>query len=322
MLRQYASLSGGRLRLEFYDPEPFSDTEDRAMASGLQGVPIDRAGEPVYFGIAGSNMLDDQRDIAFLKPERERFLEYDLTKLIHDLSNPKLPVVGVMSSLPLDGDPRMMMMTHGQGGGQPWASMMELRRNFAVKTVPLDAQVIEPDMQVLLVAQAQHLSDATLYAIDQFVMRGGRLMVMVDPFSEAEAATPGPQGEPPTDTSSNLKKLFDAWGIEYDPNQVVGDLSGAWRVRAGYGDRDKAVDYVAWFNIGRGISKSDPATADLSQVTVATAGALAKKPGADITSPRSSRAAPSPASSRPTRCGATPIPRASSPTSGPRGARG
>ena len=283
MLRQYAAIAKGKLRLEFYNPEPFSDTEDRAMAAGLQGVPIDQNGEPVYFGIAGSNMLDDNRDIAFLKPERERFLEYDLTKLIFDLSNPKLPVVGVMSSLPLDGNPRLMMMARGQGGaGQPWASMMELRQNFAVKTVPLDTQVIDPDVQVLLVAQAQHLTAPTLYAIDQFVMRGGRLMAMVDPFSEAEAATPGPNGEPPTDTASDLKQLFDAWGISYDPKEVVGDLSGAWRVRAGESDRDKAVDYVAWFNIHDGISKSDPATADLSQVTVAAAGALAKKAGAAI----------------------------------------
>ncbi len=283
MLRQYAALAGGKLRLEFVDPEPFSDTEDQAMAQGMQGVPLDQAGEPVYFGLAGSNLLDDDRNIPFFKPERESFLEYDLTKLIYELSNPKLPVVGVMSSLPLDGDPRMMMMTHGQGGGQPWASMLQLRQNFAVKTVPLDAQAIDPDVQVLLVAQAQHLTDPALYAIDQFVMRGGRLMVMVDPDSEAEASIAGPDGSPQTDVSSDLAKLFDAWGIQYDPNQVVGDLANAWRVRAGSSDRDQAVDYVAWFNIrGRGISKTDPATADLSQVTVASAGALAKKPGAAI----------------------------------------
>ena len=101
-----------------------------------------------------------------------------------------------------------------------------------MKTVATDAQVIDPDIQVLLVAEAQNLSDATLYAIDQFVMRGGRLMVMVDPWSEAMASAPSPTGMPPTDTSSNLKKLFDAWGIVFDPTKVVGDLTGAWRVRA------------------------------------------------------------------------------------------
>ena len=96
---------------------------------------------------------------------------------------------------------------------------MLLRQTNQVKTVATDAQVIDPDIQVLLVAEAQNLSDATLYAIDQFVMRGGRLMAMVDPWSEAMAASPSPNGMPPTDTSSNLKKLFDAWGIVFDPDQ-------------------------------------------------------------------------------------------------------
>jgi ABC-type uncharacterized transport system involved in gliding motility auxiliary subunit len=280
MLENYAALSDGKVKLEFYDPEPFSDTEDRAMAYGLQGVPVDQGGTQVYFGLAGSNLEDDERTVPFFQPERERFLEYDLTKLVYELSNPKRPVIGVMSSLPLDGDPRMMMMTHGQRGGQPYAVSTMLRQTNQVKTVPTDAQVIDPDIQVLLVAEAQNLSDATQYAIDQFVMRGGRLMVMVDPWSEALAATPSPTGMPPMDTHSDLKKLFDAWGIEFDPTKVVGDLTGAWRVRSE--DRVEAVNYVAWFNIRDGINHDDPATADLDQVTVASSGFLAKAPKATI----------------------------------------
>jgi ABC-type uncharacterized transport system involved in gliding motility auxiliary subunit len=285
MLGEYAAVSGGKIRTEFYDPEPFSDTEDRAMAYGLQGVPVDQGGVQVYFGLAGSNLEDDERTIAFFQPERERFLEYDLTKLVYELSNPKRPVVGVMSSLPLDGDPRAMMMAmRGQptAGGQPYASTTLLRQTNQVKMVATDAQVIDPDIQVLLVAQASNLSDATLYAIDQFVMRGGRLMVMVDPWSETMASSPTPNGMPPTDTSSNMKKLFDAWGIVFDPTKVVGDLTGAWRVRAGASDRVQAVNYVAWFNIRDGINHEDPATADLQQVTVASAGALSKAPNSTI----------------------------------------
>ena len=282
MLRDYAAMSHGKIRLEVYDPEPFSATEDRAVGYGLQGVPLDRTGTQVYFGIAGTNLLDDQRTIAFLQPERERFLEYDLTKLVYELSNPKRAVVGLMSSLPLEGDPRMMMMR--QGGGQPWVSILQLKQSFSVKTVPLDAQVIDPDIQVLMVAQAQHLSDTAQYAIDQFVMRGGKLMALVDPASEAEAAQPNQSGVPNLDTSSNLAKLFDAWGIAYDPNQVVGDLDGAWRVRTSNAtDRVQAVDYVPWFNIREGgIAHDDPAMADVSQITVAAAGALGKKDGASI----------------------------------------
>lgn len=277
MLREYAADAHGKLQLQFLDPEPFSDTEDRALAYGLQGVPLNQGGEQVYFGLAGTNLLDDQRTIAFFQSDRERFLEYDLTKLIYELSGPKRAVVGVMSSLPLEGDPRMMMMGHSGGG--PWVSMLELQQSFTMRSVPLDAQVIDPDIQVLIVAQAQGLKAPTLYAIDQFVMRGGRLLAMVDPHSEAEAAQPDPSGMPKQDTGSDLAKLFDAWGIAFDPKFVVGDLDGAWRVRVG----QQVVDYVPWFNMrGAGLAHDDPAMADVSQVTAAAAGAVAKKPGAAI----------------------------------------
>ena len=282
MLQSYAAMSGGKVKLEFYDPEPFSDTEDRAMAYGLQGVPVDQGGEQVWFGLAGSNLEDDERTIAFFQPDRERFLEFDLTKLVYELSNPKRPVVGILTSLPLDGDPRMMMMTQGRGpGGQPYASAQLLRQTNSVRTVQTDAQVIDPDIEVLLVAGAQNLSEQTLYAIDQFVMRGGRLMAMVDPWSEALAAQPSQTGMPPTDTHSDLKKLFDAWGIVFDPSAVVGDLTGAWRVRAN-SSAVQSVNYVAWFSMTDGINHNDPATVNLQTVTVASAGSLAKAPNAAI----------------------------------------
>jgi ABC-type uncharacterized transport system involved in gliding motility auxiliary subunit len=283
MLEEYAAASNGRIKVELYDPEPFSDTEDHAVAYGLQGVPVDNAGNQVYFGLAGNNLEDDERTIPFFQQERERFLEFDLTKMVYELSNPKRPVVGLMSSLPIDGDPRAMMMSGGQGpNGQPYASSVLLRQTNAVKSVPTDAQVIDPDIQVLLVAEARDLPDATLYAIDQFVMRGGKLMVMVDPWSEALAAQPSPNGMPPSDTSSDLKKLFDAWGIVYDRSKVLGDLTGAWRVRGGGEDRMQAVNYVAWFNIRDGVNHDDPATADLTQVTVASPGFISKAPDAKI----------------------------------------
>ena len=284
MLRNYASLSNGKVRVEFYDPEPYSDTEDRAMAYGLQGVPVDQGGEQVWFGLAGSNQVDDERTIAFFQAERERFLEYDLTKLIYELSNPKRPIMGLMTSLPMEGDPRAMMMARQQGGnaGQPYASDVLLRQTNTVKVVATDAQVIDPDIGVLLVAQAQNLSDATLYAIDQFVMRGGRLMAMVDPWSEAAASAPSPTGMPATDAHSDLKKLFDTWGIQFDPTQVVGDMTGAWRVRAGGDERVQAVNYVAWFSIRDGINQNDPATANLKTITVASPGSISKAEGASI----------------------------------------
>ena len=283
MLQEYVALSHGKLRLETFDPEPFSETEDRAVAYGLQGVPVDQSGEQVYFGLSGSNLLDDERNIPFFQPDRERFLEYDLTRLVYELSNPQRPVVGVMSSLPLNGDPRAMMMRVA-GGGQPYAIMNQLRQFFTVRDVPTDAQVIDPAVKVLIVAQAQNLSDATLYAIDQFVMRGGRLLAMTDPHSESQLTHPGPTGQPPASTASNLDRLYKAWGIEAPEDKVVLDLRGAWRVRSSNpNDRVQAVDYLAWFNLqGDSLDRGDAATADLNQVTVASAGEVRKVPGASI----------------------------------------
>jgi ABC-type uncharacterized transport system involved in gliding motility auxiliary subunit len=281
MLQEYASVSGGKIRLEYLDPEPFSETEDRALAYGIQGVPIDQSGEQVYFGLAGTNLLDDERVLPFFQPDRERFLEFDLTRLVYELSNPRRPVLGTLSALPLNGDPRAMMMR--QGGGQPYTVINQLRQFFTVKDVATTAQVIDPDIQVLLVAQPQGLSDATLYAIDQFVMRGGKLFVMTDPHSEGQAVRPGPTGQPPADTSSNLNRLLNAWGIETPTDKVVLDLRGAWRVRAAPTDRVQAVDYLAWFNTsGDSLNHGDVATADLQQVTFASAGEVRRREGAGI----------------------------------------
>jgi ABC-type uncharacterized transport system involved in gliding motility auxiliary subunit len=282
MLREYVSLSGGKIRLEILDPEPFSETEDRALAYGLQGVPLDNAGEQVYFGLVGTNLLDDERTVPFFQPDRERFLEYDLTRLVHELSNPTRPVLGVLSSLPLNGDPRAMMM-RVPGAGQPFQVMTQLRQFFTVKDVAADAQAIPSDIQVLMVAHAQNLPDTTLYAIDQFVMRGGKLLALTDPHSESQAARPDPTGRQTTSTSSNLDRLFNAWGIEAPADKVVLDQRGAWRVRSGAGDRVQGVDYLAWFSAqGDSLNRTDVASAELNQVTVASAGEVRKREGATI----------------------------------------
>ena len=282
MLREYAALSDGKIRLEVLDPEPFSETEDRALAYGLQGVPLDNAGDQVYFGLVGVNLLDDERTIPFFQPDRERFLEYDLTRLVHELSNPTRPVLGVLSSLPLNGDPRAMMM-RVPGAGQPFQAMTQLRQFFTVKDVAADAQAIPADVQVLLVAHAQDLPDATLYAIDQFVMRGGELLALTDPHSESQAARPDPTGRPAASTASSLDRLFNAWGIEAPSDKVVVDQRGAWRVRAGPNDRVQGVDYLAWFSAqGDSMNRADVASAELSQVTFASAGPLRKRDGAAI----------------------------------------
>ena len=282
MLREYVAASGGKIRLEFFDPEPFSDVEDRAMSLGLQGVPVDQGGEQVYFGLSAANLSDEERNIPFFQPDRERFLEADLTRLIFELSHPTRPVIGVMSPLPLNGDPRAMMMRQPQLA-QPQVVIRQLRESFTVQDVAMDAQVIPAEVQILLLAHPQGLSDAAQYAVDQFVMHGGKLFLMVDPHSEMQATRPGPGGRPPTDTASSLPRLLNAWGIDAPSDQVVLDLRGAWRVRASPTDRVQAVDYIAWFNLqGDSINRTEVATAQIEQVTVGSAGFLAPREGAGI----------------------------------------
>lgn len=281
LLHEYAALADGQIRLEFYEPEPFSEVEDRALAYGLQGVPVDQSGEQVFFGLAATNLLDEERIIPFFQPERERFLEYDLTRLVFELSNPRRPKVGVMTGLPMNGEMRGPMGRPTP----PWVVMTQMRQFLSVQDVALDVAEIPTDIDVLMVAHPQNLGAQTEYAIDQFVMRGGKLMLVLDPHSEAQAARPGPGGMPTRETASDLPRLLAAWGIEYDKDQVAGDLRGAMRVRAGERERVQAVDYVAWFTAsgGQQISRDDPATGQLNQVSVASAGFLARRDGADIT---------------------------------------
>ncbi|MFN3447860.1 MAG: Gldg family protein, partial [Roseococcus sp.] len=282
LLREYVAASGGKLRLELFDPEPFSEVEDRAIALGIQGVPLNESGEQVYFGLAAANLADEERVIPFFQAERERFLEADLTRVIFELSNPEKPALGVMTALPLNGDPRAMMLRQPRLA-EPMVVMRQLREAFAVEEVPTDAQVIPAHLRIMLVAHPQGLSEATQYALDQFVMRGGRLILLIDPHSEMQAARVPALPGAPRETSSSLDRLLHAWGLEAPKDRVVLDLRGAWRVRAAPGDRVQAVDYIAWFNLqGDSLNRDEVATAPLDQVTVASAGALRPRPGAGV----------------------------------------
>lgn len=263
LLREYVQAARGKLRLQVIDPQPFSGEEDQARAAGLQAVPVDQAGEAVFFGLAGHNMLDDERQIAFFRPERARFLEYDLTRFVQQLADPARPVVGVLSSLPVDGDPRQA----GSAGGRPWAAMAQLRESYDVLDIPAETQAIPLAVRVLMVVAPETLPAPAVYAIDQFVMRGGRLFLFVDPYSDV------------AETGSDLPQLMRAWGVRFDPGEVVGDPVGAWRVRSSDSDRVQAVAYLPWFNVEGGLGRDDPATAELKKVVVATAGHLSLLPG-------------------------------------------
>jgi ABC-type uncharacterized transport system involved in gliding motility auxiliary subunit len=279
LLDQYVAAAHGKIRLEVYNPQAFSDVEDRAVAFGLKGVPLDAQGEQVYFGLAATNSTDDQQVIAFFAPERERFLEYDLTKLVHELAFPKKTVIGLMTPLPLQGD--MMAMMRGRPS-EPMAVIEQLQQLDRVTPLASDIDTIPADIDVLMLVHPQKLSDKTLFAIDQFVLKGGKALIFVDPLSELQASHPSQLTPPGSPNSSNLERLFKSWGFEVPSNTVVGDRRNAQRVGVPVPGRGtRPLDYIAWLNLqAANLNRDDMITADLSHIMMASSGIIEPLEGA------------------------------------------
>src|SRR5690242_507141 len=279
LLDQYVAAAHGKLRLEIYNPQPFSDVEDRAVAFGLQPVPLDEQGEQVFFGLAGTNSTDDQQVIAFFSPERERLLEYDLTRLVHNLAVPKRTTVGLVTSLPLEGD--VMAAMRGRPM-RPLAIVEQLRQLAQIETIGAQFDAVPPDIDVLMLVHPQNLPEKTLFAIDQFVLKGGKALVFVDPVSELQASHPSQLNPPGSPTASNLERLFKSWGFEVPANTVAGDRRDAQRVGVpGSRGGTRPLDYIAWLNLKTdNLNRTDMITADLSHVMLATPGIIEPIEGA------------------------------------------
>jgi gliding motility-associatede transport system auxiliary component len=281
LLQQYADIAGGGLDVAVFDPEPFSDSEDKAVAAGLRGVRLNQEGEVGYFGLVGNNSTDSDSTIPFFTTDREAFLEYDLTKLIYTLANPKKRVVGLMTSLPLDGGMNPMAML---GGGRqqlpPQMIMEQIRDFFEVKTLSQDVKEIPGDIDVLMVAQPDKLTPEAAYAIDQFVMGGGKILALVDPVAEMGGRA-GPMGMPPSAPSPEFVKLLKAWGVDFDPSKVAGDIATARRVQFGGGARPTVTEYVGWLGLDRrSIDEKDVLSGGVERLNLASPGFLSKAEGA------------------------------------------
>lgn len=267
MLRAYERAAGGKIKLSIIDPEPFSESEDRAAAFGLQAVPLSQGGDQLYFGLAGSNGLDDTQVIAFFQPDQEEFLEYELSRLVQSLAKPERPVVGVLSGLQVNGGFNMM----AQQPTPAWMLIEEVRQLFQIESLKSDIDLIPEKVSVLLLIHPKQLPEQTLYAIDQFVLRGGKLLAFVDPYSEADTGM-GMPGEAP-DRASDLEPLFKAWGLRMVPDQVLGD--GTYGMAVGMGQGQTPVRHVGWLNLpAQALDADDVSTAGLETVTFASAGIL------------------------------------------------
>ena len=242
LLREYETLSEGRVRVEVYDPEPFSDVEDRAVADGLQAVPIDATQANVFFGLVGTNTTDDLETIPFFQPEREAFLEYDISRMVTALAAPNRTVLGVLSTLPLAGSSRMNAFGQ-QEQVQPAILYEQIGDLFETRWLGAAADRIPEDVTLLMIVHPKGIDEKTLYAIDQYLLAGGKAMIFVDPFSEEQAAQGQQLGTDP-DAGSDLGPILETWGVEYDKRIVAADRLTARKVAPGQGQR--LVDYVAW----------------------------------------------------------------------------
>ena len=295
-LEELATRSGGKVHLRIVDPQPFSDDEDHAAEFGLQPLQAG-GGDALYFGLTGTNSTDGRASIPSFQADREEFLEYDVAKLINELGTPKKPVIGLMSSLGLQGQFNPMT---GQMG-EPWPILTQLQDLFTMRTLTADVDHIDKDVDVLMLVHPKRLPAKTLYAIDQFVMRGGRVLLFVDPNAGGDTSGQDPSNPlagAMADHSSDLVPLLAAWGVDYDPTKVIGDLERGLEVRTSM--QAPPIRHIGILGLGHGdMNEKDVVTASLDKINLATVGFLTAHPGAKTTFEAllqsSARAAPIPA---------------------------
>ncbi len=267
LLKEYEIEGKGRVRLEFHDPKPDSDAEEWAHRYGIAPQRATPFGSPIYFGLVGVGGKVEGVIPSFM-PRNESTLEYDITRLVTQVAWPEKPVLGVMSTLPVLGTPpNPMMRTRPRDMG--WAAFRELRDNYTLRKVEADAVEIEGDVKTLIVVHPKNFSDETLFAIDQFVLRGGRLVVLADPFcfsdfifNMAQNQMTAPPVSPPG--PSTLGPLFDAWGVSFDVGKVVADISASTALNTADGRTEHNPAVLSLD--AKSMAKDDLLTAQLTQV--------------------------------------------------------
>jgi ABC-type uncharacterized transport system involved in gliding motility auxiliary subunit len=279
-LEELAARSNGKIHLRIVDPQPFSDDEDRAGEFGLQSLQSG-GGDALYFGLAGTNSTDGRSAIPAFQADREEFLEYDVAKLINELGTPKKPVIGLISTLGMQGQFNPMT---GQMG-DPWPIYTQLEELFTVRSLTPDVDHIDQDVDVLMLVHPKQLPPKTLYAIDQFVMRGGRILLFVDPNAGGDTSGQDPSNPMAgmmADHSSDLEPLLKAWGVDYDRTKVIGDLDLGLDVRTSA--QSPPVRHIGILGLSHdNMDHKDVLTASLDKINLATAGWVAARPGAKTT---------------------------------------
>lgn len=275
LLIEYKQAGKGKIIIEKFDPQPDSDAEDSARLDGVQGAPLS-SGEPFYLGLAVS-MLGSKEAIPFCQPTRERMLEYDISRAITRVVNPEKPVVGVMSALPVFGmQSNPMMMQMGQRGQPAWALVTELRNDFTVKNIGMDSDKIDDDVKVLVVIHPKDISDKAQFAIDQFVLRGGKLIAFLDANSLMDSRNQNQMMAQMGGGGSSLPKLLQAWGIQFENTKVVADTRFQMQVGGGQGASSQR---PTWLSItSEGLDTNDVVTSQIDNVWYFSGGAFSGTP--------------------------------------------
>ena len=281
LLEEYARAGGGRLVVEEYDPKPDSDAEEWAQRYGVepQTTSSNPFGSGIYFGLVAV-CGDREETLGVLSPRTEATLEYDVTRLVTRVAWPERPVVGVLTSLAgvVGGKADPMMLQMGQRPPQGWAAFSELAKDYDVRTVAADAEKIDDDVKTLVLVHPKNLSDRTLYAIDQFVLRGGKLVACVDPLSVKDMQASRAQQNPMMaqaggDGPSTLGRLFEAWGVKFDDARIACDLEAATKLNNGQGAYESNPSFLS---LGRdNMAKDELLVSDLTNVMFPFAGELA-----------------------------------------------
>ena len=275
VLQEYKSLSAGRIVVEVIDPKPDTDDEEWALKYGVSGVRLPK-GDQMFFGVV---LLVGSQEIVipYLDPRREEFLEYDISEAIVGTLRKDRVKIGIMSSLPVMGSGNAMA---GQEGDDTWAFVNDLKRNFNVEKIESSVQEVAADVKVLVVLHPKNFAESTRYAIDQFVLNGGRLIVAVDPMSRTDlqinSAEMRTSGQMPK-VNSDLGSLFQAWDLQYDGANMVGDPTFATQINAA----GTQAAYPFFMSLGEAnLSRNSVITGNLKMMLIAEGGSIAHKAGA------------------------------------------
>jgi ABC-type uncharacterized transport system involved in gliding motility auxiliary subunit len=282
LLSEFSGRANGKIHLHFIDPQPFSADEDRAAELGVHSVNVGgNAANPLYFGLAGTNSTDGHAAIDFFDPNKGEFLEYDLAKLVYQLSGAPKPVIGWLSELPMSAG-------FDQSSGQPraaWVVLEQIQQVMDVRMLDNNAASIDPAISVLVLVHPKHLSAATQFAIDQFALRGGHIVAFVDPLADQDPAGADPNNPAAAltaDRASHLENLLAAWGVDFDPHQVVADSRYAMSVSVREGEAP--VRHLGVLGLdAAAMNQKDVVTEGLTDINLATAGHLTAHKGAAVT---------------------------------------